>query len=142
MEKLIIESIEKINQAAEKFIRAIGKEKIFSFEGLMGAGKTTFIKSICKELGVTETVNSPTFSIVNEYVTNNDETIYHFDCYRIEKISEAVEIGIEEYLYSGNLCFIEWAENIAPLLPEHYTRIKIEEKTDGSREIYIIKKNE
>lgn len=137
MEKIKNYPIEKINEAAEAFIALMGEEKIFLFEGLMGAGKTTFIKAICKKMGVSETVNSPTFSIVNEYEANAGKLIYHFDCYRIEKKEEAVEIGIDEYLYSGNYCFIEWAENIAPLLPERYTVVKIEEQPDGSREITI-----
>lgn len=137
MEKIKNYPIEKINEAAEAFIALMGEEKIFLFEGLMGAGKTTFIKAICKKMGVSETVNSPTFSIVNEYEANAGKLIYHFDCYRIEKTEEAVEIGIDEYLYSGNYCFIEWAENIAPLLPDRYTVVKIEEQPDGNREITI-----
>lgn len=103
----------------------------------MGAGKTTFIKAICEEMGVLETVNSPTFSIVNEYETQEGEIIYHFDCYRINKVQDAVDLGAEEYLYSGNYCFIEWAENIEPILPENAVRVTIEEVEDGVRMVTI-----
>ena len=115
----------------------MGANKIFLFNGNMGVGKTTFIKSICKELGIKDTVNSPTFSIINEYKTDDNIIIYHFDCYRINKIEDALEIGIEEYLESGNICFIEWAENIASLLPDNFVTIQIEENEDGSRNVMI-----
>ena len=132
-----ITSLENINESATEFIKLIGEEKVFAFNGNMGAGKTTFIKSICEELGVKETINSPTFSIVNEYEATDGRTIYHFDCYRIETLEEAMEIGVEEYLYSGNLCFIEWSENIAPLLPDSYTIVEITEQEDGTRIVEI-----
>ncbi len=132
-----IKSIESINETAQQFIEQIGEKKIFAFNGNMGAGKTTFIKSICEELGVTQTVNSPTFSIVNEYEAADGRIIYHFDFYRINKIEEAQEIGIEEYLYSGNLCFIEWSENIASLLPNSIINVNIEEIEDGVRNVTI-----
>jgi len=122
-----IKSIKTINKTAHQFIEQIGDKTVFAFNGTMGAGKTTFIKAICEELGVTETVNSPTFSIVNEYETIDGRIIYHFDCYRINKMEEALEIGIEEYLYSGNLCFIEWSENIASLLPDSVVNVEITE---------------
>lgn len=102
-----IENLKKINQAAKSFIKEMGDSKVYAFNGNMGAGKTTFIKAICEELGVHEIVNSPTFSIVNEYETADGNIIYHFDCYRINKIQEALDLGAEEYLYSGNYCFIE-----------------------------------
>ena len=104
----------------------------------MGVGKTTFIKAICEELCVNQIVNSPTFSIVNEYETADGKIIYHFDCYRINKIQEALDLGAEEYLYSGNYCFIEWSENIAPLLPDSLTKVNITEQPDGSRVVEII----
>jgi tRNA threonylcarbamoyladenosine biosynthesis protein TsaE len=105
----------------------------------MGAGKTTFIRAICDELGVKESaVNSPTFSLVNEYETADGNVIYHFDCYRINYIAEAIQFGAEEYLYSGNLCFIEWAENIVPILPDSIVNVNIEEVEDGKRKIEII----
>jgi len=137
MIKLKIESIDTINETAQKFIEQIGDRTIFAFNGKMGAGKTTFIKSICETMGVKENVNSPTFSIVNEYETSDKRIIYHFDCYRINKIQEALDLGAEEYLYSGNMCFIEWSENIAPILPDSLVNVDIEEVEDGKREIVI-----
>jgi tRNA threonylcarbamoyladenosine biosynthesis protein TsaE len=137
MTTLNIESLDTINQTAQKFIDQIGERTVFAFNGKMGAGKTTFIKSICETMGVKETVNSPTFAIVNEYQTADGRTIYHFDCYRITNIQEALELGAEEYLYSGNLCFIEWSENIAPLLPDILVNVDIEELEDGTRNVVI-----
>ena len=134
---LSINSINEISAGAKQFIMQIEKNTIFAFTGNMGVGKTTFIKAICEELGVEGTVNSPTFSIVNEYQTKSGKIIYHFDCYRINKIEEAVEIGIQEYLYSGNLCFIEWPENITSLLPDKVINVNIYEKENGERKINI-----
>jgi tRNA threonylcarbamoyladenosine biosynthesis protein TsaE len=140
---LSIKSINEISETAKQFILEIGKNKIFAFNGNIGVGKTTFIKAICEELGVEGTVNSPTFSIVNEYQTKDGKVIYHFDCYRINKIEEALEIGLEEYIYSGNLCFIEWSENIASLLPDSIVNVNLVEKENGERLINISKeKNE
>lgn len=133
MIKLEITSISSIDDTAKQFVKFIGNRKVFLFDGKMGAGKTTFIKAICEALGVSDTVNSPTFSIVNEYETKDGEVIFHFDCYRINRLQEAIEIGIEEYLYSGHLCFIEWAENIEPLLPAEAVKVEITEQTDGTR---------
>jgi tRNA threonylcarbamoyladenosine biosynthesis protein TsaE len=130
-------SIDTIQQSAQKFIEQIGNRTVFAFNGKMGAGKTTFIKSICEVMGVKETVNSPTFSIVNEYEAANGRIIYHFDCYRINKIQEALDLGAEEYLYSGNLCFIEWSENIAPILPDSLVNVNIEEVENGKRNVMI-----
>lgn len=140
MKKLKIENIEAINQTAKEFVDWLKNtpKKVFAFNGEMGAGKTTLIKAICEELGVTDNINSPTFSIVNEYHTNKGEVIFHFDCYRIEDIEEALNIGAEEYLYSGNYCFIEWAENIAPLLPDEIINVNIEVEADDVRTIKII----
>ena len=132
-----IESLDTIHESAKKFIDQIGNRTVFAFSGKMGAGKTTFIKSICEVMGVKETVNSPTFSIVNEYEAADGRIIYHFDCYRINKIQEALDFGAEEYLYSGNLCFIEWSENIAPILPDSLVNVDIEEVENGSRIINI-----
>lgn len=128
-----IKTIKDINEIARQFIEIIGIRKVFLFNGKMGAGKTTFIKAICEELGVRETVNSPTFSIVNEYEAADGRIIYHFDYYRIKSVEEALNIGVEEYLYSGNLCFIEWAENIAPILPYDAVNVDIIESVDGTR---------
>jgi tRNA threonylcarbamoyladenosine biosynthesis protein TsaE len=134
---LTINSIEEIHDTAKKFVKEIGDKKIFAFNGKMGAGKTTFIKAICEVMGVKETINSPTFSIVNEYEAADGSIIYHFDCYRINKIQEALDLGAEEYLYSGNLCFIEWSENIAPLLPDTLVNVDIHEIENKKREIII-----
>ena len=134
---LTINSIEEIHTTAKKFLDEIGDNKIFAFNGKMGAGKTTFIKAICEVMGVKETINSPTFSIVNEYEAADGSIIYHFDCYRINKIQEALDLGAEEYLYSGNLCFIEWSENIAPLLPDTLVNVDIHEIENKKREIII-----
>ena len=137
MHILTIESIESIHETARQFIGLIGENTVFAFNGKMGAGKTTFIKAISEVMGVKETVNSPTFSIVNEYEAADGRIIYHFDCYRITKTQEALDLGAEEYLYSGNLCFIEWSENIAPLLPDSLVNVDIEEQEDGKRKISI-----
>ena len=134
---LKIKSIITINETARQFIKQIGDGTVFAFNGSMGAGKTTFIKAICEELGVTETVNSPTFSIVNEYETEDGRIIYHFDCYRINKMEEALEIGVEEYLYSGKLCLIEWSENIASLLPDSVVNVEIRELENGERNVMM-----
>ena len=134
---LKIEKLNTINSTARQFIEQIGNRTVFAFNGKMGAGKTTFIKAICEELGVKETVNSPTFSIVNEYEAADKRIIYHFDCYRINKVQEALDLGAEEYLYSGNLCLIEWSENIASLLPDSLVNVNIEEVENGIRNITI-----
>ena len=123
--------------AAEKLLASHPGRRVFAFYGKMGAGKTTFIKAICEVMGVKEIINSPTFSIVNEYEAADGRIIFHFDCYRINKIQEALDLGAEEYLYSGNLCFIEWSENIAPLLPDSLVNVNIEEMENGKRKIII-----
>jgi len=137
MYKLSIDSLDTIKETAAQFINQIGERTVFAFNGKMGAGKTTFIKSICEVMGVQETVNSPTFSIVNEYEAADGRIIFHFDCYRINKIQEALDLGAEEYLYSGNLCFIEWSENIAPILPDTIVNVNIDETENGKRQITI-----
>uniref|UniRef100_UPI004047EEF6 tRNA (adenosine(37)-N6)-threonylcarbamoyltransferase complex ATPase subunit type 1 TsaE n=1 Tax=Roseivirga sp. TaxID=1964215 RepID=UPI004047EEF6 len=117
-----------------------GKEyKIWLLMGRMGAGKTTFSKALCAELGVIDLVQSPTFSLVNEYETESGATIYHFDFYRVSQAEEALNIGVEEYFYSGNLCLIEWPENISELIPDEYLKIEIEVKGDESRMIKLTK---
>ena len=113
--------------------------KILIISGFLGAGKTTFIAAVCKALGIEEPVNSPTFAIVNEYVADNGETVYHFDCYRLNTLRDALNIGIEEYFASGNICFIEWAENIEELLPVDTVRVNIVVEDDGSREVSVCK---
>jgi tRNA threonylcarbamoyladenosine biosynthesis protein TsaE len=129
-----IESLDTIHDAAKKFIAAMDQTTIFAFYGKMGAGKTTFIKAVCEELGVEDVINSPTFSIINEYRSEKtSELIYHFDFYRIKKEEEAFDFGYEDYFYSGALCFIEWPELIEDLLPEDAMKVTIEEQLDGSR---------
>ena len=130
-----IKDINEIRSAAREFIDNMPAGKVFAFYGKMGAGKTTFIKAICEEMGVDDVITSPTFAIVNEYETSEEATIYHFDFYRIKKIEEVYDMGYEEYFYSGNLCFIEWPELIEDLLPEDATKVTIEEAEDGSRVI-------
>jgi tRNA threonylcarbamoyladenosine biosynthesis protein TsaE len=136
---LTIRNLHTIRFTAKQFVTHLknNPEKVYCFYGKMGAGKTTFIKAICEEMGVQETVNSPTFSIVNEYEAKNGEIIYHFDCYRINKIQEALDLGAEEYLYSGNYCFIEWPENIDAILPDNIVSVGIEEVEDGLRMVTI-----
>ena len=130
-----IKDINEIRSAEREFIDNMHAGKEFAFYGKMGAGKTTFIKAICEEMGVDDVITSPTFAIVNEYETSEEDTIYHFDFYRIKKIEEVYDMGYEEYFYSGNLCFIEWPELIEDLLPEDATKVTIEEAEDGSRVI-------
>lgn len=131
--KIKINSLQEIHNAARRFVASIDSHTIFAFYGTMGAGKTTFIKAVCEVLGVTEdVVASPTFAIVNEYESSTGP-IYHFDFYRIRQLSEAVDMGFDDYIYSGHLCFIEWPELIEPLLPEDTVIVRIEEQTDGTR---------
>ena len=133
-----INSLENIHEAAKEFIAAMGDNTVFAFYGKMGAGKTTFIKAVCEELGVTDVINSPTFAIVNEYRSDeNGELIYHFDFYRINKPSEAEDIGTEDYFYSGALCFIEWPEKIEDLLPGDVVEVAITENPDDSRTVEV-----
>ena len=137
MMKMKIESLDKINEAAIEFIKTMGDNTVFAFRGEMGAGKTTFIKAICENLGVSDTINSPTFAIVNEYRSDSAELIYHFDFYRINKIEEVFDFGYEDYFYSGSLCFIEWPELIEDLLPKDTVNVQIKALEDGSREVIL-----
>ena len=123
--------------AATDFLDKCGTARIFAFDGKMGAGKTTFIKHLCEAMGTEDIVNSPTFAIVNVYEISNGEEVYHFDCYRIKDIREAMDFGAEEYLYSGNYCFIEWAEMIEPLLPDNTVWVKIEVMENGERRLVV-----
>lgn len=143
MNVVIIEAfdLKEISKAAQQVITACEDETVWLFEGSMGAGKTTLIKAICGELGVLNTVQSPTFSIVNEYLTAHGETIYHFDCYRLKNIEEAYDIGVEEYLDSGNLCLIEWPDKIAELLPEKFIKISIIPLSNEKRSIELSNNN-
>ncbi|MDR0745636.1 MAG: tRNA (adenosine(37)-N6)-threonylcarbamoyltransferase complex ATPase subunit type 1 TsaE [Mediterranea sp.] len=129
---------QRLTASARQFIDAIGERSIFALYGKMGVGKTTFVKAVCEELGVTDVINSPTFAIVNEY--RSDKTgrrIYHFDFYRIKKLEEVYDMGYEDYFYSGALCFIEWPEWIEEILPGDAVKVSIVELEDGTREITI-----
>lgn len=137
---IIIKDIEHIREAAREFIKQIGDRHVFAFYGKMGAGKTTFVKAICEELGVEDVITSPTFAIINEYTIDKLQTsnikhqsIYHFDFYRIKKLEEVYDMGYEDYFYSGALCFIEWPELIEDILPDDAVRVSIAEQEDGSR---------
>jgi tRNA threonylcarbamoyladenosine biosynthesis protein TsaE len=132
-----IQDIDTIREAAREFIAQIGNHRVFAFYGKMGAGKTTFIKAVCEELGVQDVINSPTFAIVNEYLDGNGEQIFHFDFYRIKKEQEVLDIGYEDYVYSGNVCFMEWPELIEDLLPEDTIKVTIEEQPDGTRKVTL-----
>ena len=133
-----IQDIEHIREAAREFIEHIGERRVFAFYGKMGAGKTTFVKAICEELGVDDVITSPTFAIINEYTPSSlllppSSKIFHFDFYRIKKLEEVYDMGYEDYFYSGALCFIEWPELIEEILPDDAIRVSITEQEDGSR---------
>ena len=138
-----INSLEDIHNAAKAFISNMGDSKVFAFYGKMGAGKTTFIKALCEELGVEDVITSPTFALVNEYSVLFDLNYYKYcflkpsglDFYRIKKIDEVYDMGYEDYFYGGNLCFLEWPELIESLLPEDVTKVHITTEADGSRTI-------
>jgi tRNA threonylcarbamoyladenosine biosynthesis protein TsaE len=128
----IIFSIDQLEEVAQKIISENPK-KVILFHGEMGVGKTTLIKQLCKTLGVVGATSSPTFSLVNEYEANANQLVYHFDFYRLNKEEEALDMGIDDYLYSGNWCFIEWAEKIPNLIPETHSVITISQLPDGKR---------
>lgn len=139
-----IKNLDEMGEKARLFIDEIGEQRIIAFYGSMGAGKTTFIRALCQELGVTEPVTSPTFAIVNEYEVVDDQLsihhssikkIFHFDFYRIRRLEEAYDMGFEDYLYSGSLCLIEWPELIEELLPAETVRVSITVEDDGSRKL-------
>jgi tRNA threonylcarbamoyladenosine biosynthesis protein TsaE len=132
----IIFSLEEINAVAQKILSENPK-KVLLFKGNMGVGKTTLIKSLAKNLGVNDATSSPTFSLVNQYQITDNQYVYHFDVYRLKNETEALDMGIEEYLYSGNWCFIEWPENIQSLIPEEHSTINIEILPDGKRKLIL-----
>jgi len=130
-----INDLEHIREATRQFISHIGDRRVFAFYGSMGAGKTTFIKAVCEELGVTDVVTSPTFAIVNEYTAADGGSIFHFDFYRIKKLEEVYDMGYEDYFYSDALCFIEWPELIDEVLPDDAVKVTIKENADGTRTV-------
>ena len=136
MIEISIPSLDKIADAAQEFVAQMGNRRVFAFHGGMGAGKTTFIKAICQHLGVKDAVTSPTFAIVNEYGSDIG-SIYHFDFYRIKNLGEVMDLGFEDYAYSGNLCLMEWPELIEELLPEDTTKVHIAETENGMRIVSI-----
>ena len=138
----IIPSIEQIRETARQFVSAAHLKdspgRVFAFYGKMGVGKTTFIKALCKELGVQDTVNSPTFSIVNEYHSDVlNCPVFHFDFYRIKELEEAFDIGTDDYFYANCPCFIEWPELIEPLLPDNTVHVELQEMKNGTRQLHI-----
>jgi len=126
-----------LNSIAQNLITNFGDHRVIAFYGEMGVGKTTLIKELCRVLGVEEVTSSPTFSIVNEYLSNKNESIYHFDFYRIEIEEEVLDLGYEDYFYSGNYCFVEWPEKIPNLLPQEFTKVNISLNEDNNRLITL-----
>lgn len=137
MRTIAIDSLESLDAAAKEFAQVLADSRIVAFYGSMGAGKTTFISALCRYFGVEDDVCSPTFTIVNEYRAADGDSIFHFDFYRIDSLKEAVDIGFEEYLYSGCLCLIEWPEKVEQLLPEETLKVTITATGDESRKIEI-----
>ncbi len=134
--KFLLTDLIEIQKTAVNFLQSFPNEKIFAFQGELGAGKTTFIKALCKQLGVEDSMSSPSFSLVNEYKSKNGNPIYHFDLYRLKSAQEAFDIGMEEYLYSGNYCFVEWPERAKGILPDETVHVSMRE-LKGSREITV-----
>lgn len=136
MIEIQIPSLDKIADAAREFVEQIGDKRVFAFYGGMGAGKTTFIKAVCEQLGVKDAVTSPTFAIVNEYASDYGP-VYHFDFYRIKNLGEVMDLGFEDYAYSGNFCLMEWPELIEDLLPDNTVNVHIAETSNGMRTVTI-----
>lgn len=128
-------SLEELPQIASEFIDSIGENRIILFDGDMGSGKTTFISEVCRQLGAEDDLGSPTFSIINEYIDKEGNPIYHFDLYRLESPQEALDIGIEDYFESGNLCLVEWPDRLGNLIPEEACTVSLKENHDGTRMI-------
>lgn len=135
--KIKIDSLDTIHEAAKEFLQNMGDGKVFAFYGKMGAGKTTFVKAICEELGVEDVITSPTFALVNEYTAGDGSPVYHFDFYRIKKLDEVYDMGYEDYFYSGAVCFIEWPELVEELLPGNTVKVTIEEVENGARRLTL-----
>lgn len=138
MKNIVIKGLDTIDEAAKEFLQEIGDNKIIALYGSMGAGKTTFVTALCRVLGVEDVVNSPTFTIVNEYQTEEGEPVFHFDFYRIKSLREVEDLGFEEYVYSDCLCLMEWPEMIEEMLPEETVKVSISEQEDGARLIKFI----
>lgn len=130
-----IKNIAALDESAKMLLGHFPEERVFAFYGAMGAGKTTFIKAICQQLGSGDNVTSPTFALINEYTTERGYVIYHFDFYRIKKLEEAYDLGYEDYIYSGNYCLIEWPEMIESLLPEGIVEVRIQTDESGIRTV-------
>lgn len=135
--RIEIPSVDKVQEAARQFVCQMGDAKVFAFYGKMGAGKTTFIKAICQELGVEDVITSPTFALVNEYTAGDGSPIFHFDFYRVKKLEEVYDMGYEDYFYSGALCLMEWPELVEELLPQDAVAVTIHANADGSRSIDV-----
>ncbi len=135
MFRILIPDLAALEESAKLLLAAFPEERVFAFYGAMGAGKTTFIKAICQELGSADNVTSPTFALINEYTTDRDYVIYHFDFYRIKKLEEAYDLGYEDYIYSGNYCLIEWPEMIESLLPDGIVEVRIQVDERGIRTV-------
>lgn len=134
-----ISDLSHLQESAKLLLNHFSDERVFAFYGTMGAGKTTFIKAICHELGSNDYVTSPTFALINEYTTKSGSVIYHFDFYRIKKVEEAFDLGYEDYIFSGNYCFIEWPEMIEQLLPAGIVEVRIKEDVKGIRQVEAVK---
>ncbi|MEY3678268.1 MAG: tRNA ((37)-N6)-threonylcarbamoyltransferase complex ATPase subunit type 1 TsaE [Bacteroidota bacterium] len=132
--QVVVSDLIALKEAAAQLISFAGERRVFLFNGEMGAGKTTFIKAICEYLGVSSTVSSPTFALINEYEYPSG-LVYHFDCYRLKQPTEALDFGLEEYLDSGSYCFIEWPEKIAAYWPQSYVQVSIKPLNDREREM-------
>lgn len=137
MTQIQISSVEDLDRAAREFLAAMDQATVFAFRGEMGAGKTTFIKAVCEALGVEDVINSPSFSIVNEYRSASGELIYHFDCYRLKRVEEALDFGFEDYMESGCLCFIEWPDIVGELLPGDTVMVDIRVNGDETRTVTL-----
>lgn len=135
--RIEIPSIDKIQEAARLFVSQMGDAKVFALYGQMGAGKTTFVKAVCRELGVEDVVTSPTFALVNEYTAGDGSPVFHFDFYRVKSLEEVYDMGFEDYLYGGALCLVEWPELVEELLPRDAVAVTIRANADGSRSIAV-----
>lgn len=138
MKSYTVANVADLSDVARDFLHTFQQHRIIAFYGSMGAGKTTFIKALCDALGVADTVNSPSFAIVNEYSVPGDGLIYHFDFYRLKNVAEAYDMGYEDYFYSGNYCFVEWPEKIDELIPQQHLKVTIEIVSDHERKISVL----